>query len=153
MKYLLYGDGPDKEKIEKIVTENKKLSEKIKFLGKINYCEMKDIYTKANVLIMPSIRETSGNVMLEAMAQKVPVIAYNKFGAAILLNKEFAWLYDGNTRDEIIENLSLDIKEAIENYKLVKLKGEKSFSKVKEYLFENKIKHYNDIYKKILSKQ
>lgn len=146
----MYGDGPDKEKIKNIVQKNKKLNNEIRFLGKINYLEMKEVYNKANILVMPSIRETTGSVILEAMAQNIPVIAMKKYGAAILLNNECAWLYDGETEESILESLAVAIKESIEKSELTIEKGKIGNIKAKEFLFENKVKHYNEIYRRLL---
>ena len=68
-------------------------------MGSIPYMEMEKEYADADVFIMPSIRETTGTVLLEAMSKGIPVITINKFGGATLFDKDTGWLYEGNTKD------------------------------------------------------
>ena len=63
------------------------MSEHVHCMGSIPYMEMEKEYAGADVFIMPSIRETTGTVLLEAMSKGIPVITINKFGGATLLMK------------------------------------------------------------------
>lgn len=63
------------------------MSEHVHCMGSIPYMEMEKEYADADVFIMPSIRETTGTVLLEAMSKGIPVITINKFGGATLLIK------------------------------------------------------------------
>lgn len=63
---------------------------------------------------MPSIRETTGTVLLEAMSKGIPVITINKFGGATLFDENTGWLYGGNSKEEYIENLKKAILESKE---------------------------------------
>ena len=56
-------------------------------------------------VIMPSIRETTGTVLLEAMSKGIPVITINKFGGATLFDENTGWLYEGNSKEEYIERI------------------------------------------------
>lgn len=77
--------------------------------------EMEKEYAGADVFIMPSIRETTGTVLLEAMSKGIPVITINKFGGATLFDKDTGWLYEGNKKEEYIENLKRAILECVIN--------------------------------------
>ena len=99
------GDGPELEHLRKRCKDNLNLSEHVHCMGSIPYMEMEKEYADADVFIMPSIRETTGTVLLEAMSKGIPVITINKFGGATLFDKDTGWLYEGNTKEEYIENL------------------------------------------------
>lgn len=150
---LIVGDGPERKKIENMVEEDNNLKNKVIFLGMVNYEKMKEIYNNVNVLIMPSIRETTGSVILEAMGQNVPVIAMKKYGASLLLDEEYSWLYYGETKEKIILNIANILKEIITNSELIEKKAKIMSRSLDKFLFKNKVKHYNEIYKKILSKK
>lgn len=85
--------------------DNLNLSEHVHCMDSIPYMEMEKEYADADVFIMPSIRETTGTVLLEAMSKGIPVITINKFGGATLFDKDTGWLYEGNTKEDYIENL------------------------------------------------
>lgn len=63
------GDGPELEHLRKRCKEDLNLSEHVHCMGSIPYMEMEKEYAGANVFIMPSIRETTGTVLLEAMSK------------------------------------------------------------------------------------
>ena len=109
------GDGPELEHLRKRCKDNLNLSEHVHCMGSIPYMEMEKEYADADVFIMPSIRETTGTVLLEAMSKGIPVITINKFGGATLFDKDTGWLYEGNSKEEYIENLKKAILECIAN--------------------------------------
>lgn len=126
------------------------LQNRVYFDGQIPYDEMKSVYHEADVLIMPSFREATGSVVMEAMENGLPVITINKFGGATILDEETGWLYDGNSREEYIENLKKAIVECIQNPEIVKQKGKNAQKRTEKYTWEEKVKYYQSIYEKLL---
>ena len=144
------GDGPELEHLRKRCKNNLNLSEHVRCMGSIPYMEMKKEYARANVFIMPSIRETTGTVLLEAMSKGIPVITINKFGGATLFDKTTGWLYDGNTKEEYIENLKKVILECIANPDEVAKRGKNARINAEKYTWQEKNKKYQEIYRKLL---
>ena len=68
-KLLMVGDGPSRHKLEELNIEN------ILFLGYQRGQELYDLYASADIFVFPSVTETFGNVVLEAMASGLPVVA------------------------------------------------------------------------------
>lgn len=73
-KISIIGDGSQKESLYSFCKNNKMLSQ-IKFFGYISNEYLKDFYSNSDVLILPSLRETFGLVLLEAMACYCPCLA------------------------------------------------------------------------------
>lgn len=71
---IIIGDGPEKEKLEKMANSN------IKFLGRQPDDVIKEYYSKCKAFIFPG-EEDFGITPLEAQASGRPVIAYGKGGA------------------------------------------------------------------------
>ena len=94
----IVGNGPELERLKTKCDESEKLSKHIIFMGTIPYTEMSKEYDSADAFVMPSLRETTGSVLLEAMSRGVPVITIRKFGGVQLLDDDSAWLYDGNSK-------------------------------------------------------
>ncbi len=143
----IIGDGPFYNQIEKEVNQ---MNGKVKLQKSVTYTEMKNEYAKADVLIMPSLRETTGTVLLEALANGVPVITINKFGGHILLDDSVAWLYEGNTEEEYVNNLKEIISRCIHNREEVKKKADNAINYAKRYTWENKVSQYMKIYKQLI---
>lgn len=68
--------------IEKIDALN--IRESVNFVGYIDRPE--NFLSNLRVFVLPSISETLGRVMLEAMAMGIPVVAFNKGGPAEVIN-------------------------------------------------------------------
>ena len=84
---VLVGEGPEHARIEKFVQENQ-LVKKVTLLPFKTQSELKEVYHKADLLILSSSSETWGLVINEAMACGVPVIASDQCGATHTLVKE-----------------------------------------------------------------
>lgn len=151
-KVNIIGDGKYLERIQKIVKNSKLLSERVRVCGKKEYKEVMQDYKKSYALIMPSLRETTGTVLVEAISNNIPVITYNGFGAKIIFNETNSYLYNGNSKSELIDNLANKITECIINDNTYKLKKLRLQDITNNYLFENKIKHYEKVYKEVIEK-
>ncbi len=70
IKLIIVGDGPDKEKYEKM-TRDLNLEDNIIFTGKTSWDEMPYYYQAADVFATASKTETQGLTVIEAMASNV----------------------------------------------------------------------------------
>lgn len=143
------GKGPDSALLEKRI-EGLSVPSRVKLLGAVPFLQMSEEYAKADVFIMPSIRETTGNVLLEAIAAGKPVITIGRFGGATFLDNTCAWLYDGNSYEEFLSNLRKFIIECIENPELVIEKGINARNRAKEVSWPKKVELINEAYKSLL---
>lgn len=149
-KVIIIGDGREAKNIKEEINNDNKLKKHVEILGKIKYEDMKKEYDKADVLIMPSLRETTGSVILEAMANGLVVIAMNSFGAKLIINNSNGYLYDGTSKEEIESSLKQCIISCITNKIELLEKKKKAIEDVEKYTFENKMKKYNNIYRDLL---
>ena len=148
----IVGGGPELERL-KSYSEHHGLQQNVVFTGKVPFSEMHKEYERADVFIMPSIRETTGAVLLEAMSSELPVITINKFGGPILLDHDSAWLYDGKTKEEYIDNLKQAIVECISNPEEVSRRGKNAKAYAEEHLWSKKVAFYNQIYLNLRNKK
>ena len=140
------GEGPELARLEERCQNNAKLRKCVTFVGAVNYQQMKQEYEAADVLIMPSLRETTGTVLIEAMSKGVPVITIGKFGGAELLNHETGWLYTGESKQGFIENLKSAMIDCAKNPEEVLRRGQNARKAAEEHTWEKKIKAYQADY-------
>lgn len=64
---VVVGDGPDRMRMEKLIPE-------AKFRGFLTGRPLEEAYASAHAFVFPSVTETYGNVVQEAMASGLPVV-------------------------------------------------------------------------------
>lgn len=73
---LIFGDGDDHALIEKQIADSG-IGKNVKLMGNRPLNQIAEAYQQADVFVLPSLRETSGNVLLEAMAYAVLIVAFD----------------------------------------------------------------------------
>ena len=73
---LIFGDGDDRGLIEKQIADSD-IGKNVKLMGNRPLNQIAEAYQQADVFVLPSLRETSENVLLEAMAYAVPIVAFS----------------------------------------------------------------------------
>jgi 1,2-diacylglycerol 3-alpha-glucosyltransferase len=82
---LIAGEGPAADSL-RAETARLGLMDAVRFLGYFDRGgELQDCYSAANVFVFSSLTETQGLVLLEAMAQGVPVVAIPRMGTIDIL--------------------------------------------------------------------
>lgn len=139
---ILAGDGPLKPSVQSLV-QKLPFRDQIIFAG---FIEEIDFYFQlADAVLLPSINEAFGYVLIEAMAYQKPVFATNVGGIKdIVINKESGFLYE-------LDNLSAmvtDINYYNQNPQLLKQIGTTSVKTVFEkFNLDNTIAQSSNFYK------
>jgi|ERR1700733_1106773 1,2-diacylglycerol 3-alpha-glucosyltransferase len=82
---LIAGEGPADESLRALASRLG-LEDRVRFLGYFDRGgELQDCYSAADVFVFSSLTETQGLVLLEAMAQGVPVVAIPRMGTIDIL--------------------------------------------------------------------
>jgi 1,2-diacylglycerol 3-alpha-glucosyltransferase len=82
---LIAGEGPASADL-RAQASHLRLEESVRFLGYFDRGgELKDCYRSADIFVFASLTETQGLVLLESMAQGVPVVATPKMGTVDIL--------------------------------------------------------------------
>ena len=157
MKFIIVGDGPDLDKLKKLV-KDLKLDKNIIFTGKIAFSNVPIYYRLGDVFVTASKSETQGLTVIEAMSASVPVIAVNdeSFRNSVI-NDLNGYLFD--TDEEYINYVSKihddkSLKERLSNQARISSNDFSSdfFGKKVLKVYEDAIKNYKNNNKKITSK-
>jgi teichuronic acid biosynthesis glycosyltransferase TuaC len=71
---LIAGEGPERARLETMASAAG-LTDRVRLLGNRSQSELIDLYAAADVLLLPSLSEGMPNVVLEALACGLPVVA------------------------------------------------------------------------------
>jgi len=141
---LVAGEGQDKQKLEKLA-RTLGVSERVRFLGWRD--DIQDLMASADMLVSPSRIEPLGNVILEAWAAGLPVVATNSQGPAWLIQNKQNGLI---TPVDDPEALSVMIRSIASNSGLARriaVAGRKRFEE--EFREEAVVQRYIDLFKKV----
>jgi glycosyltransferase involved in cell wall biosynthesis len=72
VRFLIAGDGSRRAQYEALAAKLG-IADRVRFLGKVS--DMRAFYASCSMLVLPSRSEGSPNIVLEAMAMRLPVIA------------------------------------------------------------------------------
>lgn len=131
---LIYGDGEQKEVIEQKIV-NLKLQDKVSVMGNIQYSEISNVYRMSDIFVLPSLRESGGSVLIEAMAHKLPIVAL-KMALADILSEHNVGLFVNTeqSKQNILKEFSDKLKTLLENENLRNIYGENAFNFVNSEL-------------------
>lgn len=145
IKVLLIGEDIDYK--QKLIEKAKRLGveDNILFFGRVNEKEKRELLSILDLFILPSKIEGFGIVMLEAMAQKVPIISTKTDGGNFLIEEDKnGFLYGFGDKERLLKKTL----EILQNKKLSKQIGENNFHKAKDFLWKNQGKKLEKIYLK-----
>lgn len=119
--FLIAGDGPYRENIEKEVRDNN--LENVRILGRISNVLIPQLMTISDVFLMPSEEEGFPRVLIEAMASGLPYVASDIGGAREISPKiELPYIYKigdidrlSNGIRDILQKNKHDFRDALTN--------------------------------------
>ncbi|GEM_PF-3849323 len=143
---FIIGFGPLRVVIEK---ESKKLGidDRIVFLGALKNTEVKKYMSAAQCLIVPSVQEGFGTVLIEAMSQKCPVIGAKTGGITDIITSQCGFVFP-KYNDTI---LAKHIVQLVKNKKMRKKMSSASYNRVLEkYEWKKLSDIYNTLYTRLV---
>lgn len=136
------GDGKGRTGQELLVRKLG-IDERVEFEGRVNRDQLASHYRWANVVAMPSLRETGGAVIAEAISFHRPLMCADSFGASLVLNSGSAFLLPpGSTAPEYAQALLGITNDSLRSLRFDGIEN--------ELLWENKLASFLSLYKKIL---
>ena len=139
-KLLMVGDGPEKEKAERLCYELG-IENKVIFLGNSN--EIDRILSYSDLFLLPSETESFGLAALEAMAWGVPVISSNSGGLPeVNFDGISGYLSDVGNIDEMAKNAI----KILENDAILKDFKTNALEIAKQFDIKNILPIYENLY-------
>ncbi|BCD96647.1 glycosyltransferase family 4 protein [Marinagarivorans cellulosilyticus] len=148
----IVGMGEDKLQLEELAT-SLDLGGRVNFLGFKTQVECAQLITNADCLVLPSVYECGGAVVLEAMAMGKPVIASNWGGPADYLDASCGILVDiPKTKEAFVEQFAEAMAKISCDPENRHQLGKNGLDKVKvQFDWARKVEKMKSIYLDVLS--
>lgn len=144
-RLMMVGDGPEKEKAERLCQELG-ISDKVIFFGNSN--EIDTILGYSDLFLLPSETESFGLAALEAMASGVPVISSNSGGLPeVNFEGISGYLSDVGNVDEMAENAIKILKDDT----ILKQFKDNALATAKQFDIKNILPMYEELYNKAVN--
>ena len=143
----IIGEGVMRPVLETMVA-NLGLSDRITFRGWLSQPDCAASLQRASALVLPSLYECGGAVVLEAMAMGRPVIATNWGGPADYVDETCGILVEPTSRPDFIAGLTAAMLRLANSPELRETMGKAGFNKVRQqFSWDSKVDRILEIYK------
>lgn len=146
MNLIIIGSGPEESNLKKSLNSEQK--NKVEFIPHLSKIKLQEYLSQCSIFVLPSLFETFGIVLIEAMASGKPVIASDIPGPRhIIQHGVNGFLFEKGNEEELIKYLKL----LIENDNLRKEMGKNARKTVEDnYSFKKVAEAYLKVFNDIL---
>jgi glycosyltransferase involved in cell wall biosynthesis len=108
-EYWLIGEGPEKKRLEEL-TEKLRLKDCVVFWGSMARQEVLEKIADCNILMHPSLHDSSGWAIVEAMAAGRPVVCLGLGGPARQVNVDCGIQVPAGDPEQVVRDLAAALK-------------------------------------------
>jgi glycosyltransferase involved in cell wall biosynthesis len=104
-EYWLVGDGPERRNLERL-TRRLHVADRVRFWGNLPRHQVLEKLTESDVLLHPSLHDSSPAVCLEAMTAGRPVICLDLGGPMLQVTAETGFKVIAGTLEQVLNDLA-----------------------------------------------
>ncbi|OYD13865.1 hypothetical protein CH333_09640 [candidate division WOR-3 bacterium JGI_Cruoil_03_44_89] len=142
--FLIVGEGLHKKSLERLAC-SLGVREHITFTGFLKTRDYPNVYSIADIYVMPSMCELQSITTLEALASGLPVVVAEKYALPELVHAgENGYLFEPGDHQDLADK----VIKLLSNKKIIKM-GKKSLEIARNHSLKSSIEKYEDIYKMV----
>ena len=149
VRLRVVGDGPQEDRCRRIA-DRLKIADRIDWAGRVRDVEMKQHYQWADLLAFTSLRDTSGNVIFEALANGVPVIGADHQGIGDIVTSECGVKIDVDTPRRMVRAYRDVLLALAQDTKRMELLSEGAIARAIELSWPHQGERMRDYYRALL---
>ena len=148
---LIVGDGPEKDALGARL-ENSAIREKVCHITQLERSEVLSRLKHSDIMLFSSVQDTSGNVVIEALGNGVPVVALNHQGSQVMLRHGGGILIDITSYDQVVSSFRDAIVGLDANRDRLKSLSEEALRVVKEFqTWSSRKNQVQDVYNSLVA--
>jgi len=139
---VIVGRGPQKKILQKLIQQTG-LSRHVHLIDFVEHTKMPEVYSSADLFVLPSLKEPFGFAVLEALSCNLPVIGTRVGGLKDIITKEVG---------EVVHPGDVaSLRQAILHMRSQKKKYSRGRGYVRKFFsYEKVVDSYLEVYKKVL---
>ncbi|WP_282074666.1 glycosyltransferase family 4 protein [Maribacter aquivivus] len=146
----LFGDGPEKDRIEQYIQSNN-LQKHIIIRGVVDNEIILNKMKEANVLIHPSFRDGGSWAIMEAMSNGLPVVCLNASGPKDMVTKNCGLLIDVKSYSQVKMDIGEGLLQLLNDKNKYKQLSNNAITRIdKEYNWNKRGNQIKEIYESVL---
>jgi len=110
LKLTMIGNGPE-ERAWKKIAKAEGIEHVVNWISWVNQKELSAIYDAHDILLFPSLHDSSGNVVLESLAHALPVICLDLGGPSVMVDEKCGCVIETVNKSE--DQVSQDLCDSI----------------------------------------
>lgn len=146
VRFTIVGSGPEQPRLQKLA-DQLGVQHAVDWVPWLARSEVLGIYSKHDVLLFPSLHDSSGNVVLEALANGTPVVCLNLGGPGVLVDDRCGIRVDARDEREAIAGLSDALRSLAEDRQLCRRMGKAATARaLGDFSWRHQTEKMNRIY-------
>lgn len=122
-RLVIIGEGEERARLERRAAESRR-AQSIEFVGFQPQSAIREQLSQATALVLPSLRDCGGAVILEAFACRTPAIATDWGGPQDYVTSQTGFLIAPTSRDALVAGLAEAMRQLFDDQDLVRAMGE-----------------------------
>lgn len=123
VRLRVLGDGPLRADMENLA-QSLGVSDRVEFVGFVPWSQMMGYYREADIFLFTSLRDSSGGVITEALAYRLPILTLDHQGAGAIVPPEAGIKVAVTNPDETVRALAEGMRRLAKSPQLRKHMGE-----------------------------
>lgn len=152
LRLTMIGDGPEWDTENEWVNAQG-LDGSVNIPGRCTHAEVAQAFAAADIFVFPSLRDTTGSIVLEAMASEVPTVCLNHQGARLMVDEGSGIRVSVQSKEETIRGMAEAFVTLAQNPEMRRSMGKHARERVfQNFSWESKteriLREYQELNKK-----
>ncbi len=150
-EYWIIGKGPERGKLEALCHQLG-ITEKVRFLGSVPREQVLKHLNEVDILLHPSMHESGGWVVLEAMTMNLPVVCLSLGGPNQIVTDKTGFRIKADNPDQVISDMKDAMITLATDSQLRHSMGSEGRKRVKdEFLWNKRGEYYANLYYQVIA--
>lgn len=148
-EFVIVGNGPEMERLQ-VLVDRLGIREKVTFTGELPWRDGLKQFQAADVLVHPSLHDSGGFVLLEAMEMHKPVVCLKLGGPGVYVNDTTGFAIEARSIPQVIDDLAAAMRQLAVDPALRKRLGDAGHQRaVTEFTWARKAQDTEHIYREV----